>query len=84
MTDSPSPIIVTDANVLINLLHVARLDLCARLPGLEFVVPDHVHEEITDSAQLSTPAAIAQLRLDDGIGVVAHGGAGSIGRRRAI
>jgi predicted nucleic acid-binding protein len=32
--------------VLINLLHVARLDLLSKLPGHEFVVPDHVREEI--------------------------------------
>jgi predicted nucleic acid-binding protein len=39
-------VVVTDANVLINLLQVERIDLCARLPGLEFVVPDHVCDEI--------------------------------------
>ena len=41
MTTTPQIIVVTDANVLINLMHVARLDLCARLPGDGFVVPDH-------------------------------------------
>lgn len=40
-------IIVTDANVLINLLHVDRLDLLGRIPAHEFVVPDHVREELT-------------------------------------
>lgn len=45
---------MTDANVLINLMHVDRLPLCAQLPGLEFVVPDHVREEITDETQRST------------------------------
>ena len=48
MTTTPQIIVVTDANVLINLMHVARLDLCSRLPGYEFAVPDHVREEITD------------------------------------
>lgn len=38
---------MSDANVLINLMHAGRLDLCGSLPGLEFVVPDHVREEIT-------------------------------------
>ena len=86
MTDPPSPIIVTDANVLINLLHVARLDLCARLPTLEFVVPHHVREEITDSTQ--------RAALDSSGHRAASPGRwhrrrrawrrGSIGRRRAI
>ncbi|MHB8894936.1 MAG: hypothetical protein ACYC99_07145 [Candidatus Geothermincolia bacterium] len=51
MTMSPRRIVVTDANVLINLIHVARLDICASLPGYEFVIPDHVREEIKDSGQ---------------------------------
>ncbi len=42
----PVRVVVTDANVLINLMHVERLELCASLPDLEFVVPDHVREEI--------------------------------------
>lgn len=50
----PRCVVVTDANVLINLMHVTRLELCARLPGHEFVVPDHVREEITDAGQRST------------------------------
>lgn len=40
-------IVVTDANVLINLMHVSRLDLLAKIPNHEFVVPEHVREEIT-------------------------------------
>ncbi len=39
-------VVVTDANVLINFMHVGRLSLCADLPNLEFVVPDHVRQEI--------------------------------------
>ena len=46
MTDPPQRIVVSDANVLINLMHVGRLDICGRLPGFEFVVPNHVREEI--------------------------------------
>jgi len=42
-------IVVTDANVLINLMHVARLGLLGGLPGHQFVVPDHVRDEITNS-----------------------------------
>lgn len=52
-------IVVTDANVLINLIHVDRLDLLAKLPGYEFVVPDHVIEEITVPDQRS--------RIDDAL-----------------
>lgn len=59
MTTTPQIIVVTDANVLINLMQVARLDLCARLPGYEFVVPDHVREEITDANQ--------RMALDDAV-----------------
>lgn len=52
-------IIVTDANVLINLMHVDRLDLLGRIPAHEFVVPDHVREELT------VPGS--RERLDDAI-----------------
>ena len=31
-------VVVTDANVLINLIHVGRLDLLGSLSGYEFVV----------------------------------------------
>jgi predicted nucleic acid-binding protein len=44
-------IVVADANVLINLMHVARLGFCSDLPGLEFMVPDHVRQEITQPEQ---------------------------------
>ncbi len=44
-------IVVTDANVLINLIHADLLDLLGRLPGYEFVVPDHVVEEVTSKEQ---------------------------------
>lgn len=54
MTISPPRTVATDANVLINLIHTARLDLCAALPGYAFVVPDHVHEEIRDVEQRAT------------------------------
>lgn len=47
-------IVVTDANVLINLMHVSRLALLARIPNHEFVVPEHVREEITTPEQRAT------------------------------
>ncbi len=51
MTGAPNRIVVMDANVLINLLHVARLGLCNSLPGLEFVIPDLVYGEIKEPGQ---------------------------------
>lgn len=46
MSTASHKVVVTDANVLINLMHVQRLYLCTCLPGFEFVVPDQVREEI--------------------------------------
>lgn len=54
MTAPRRRVVVADANVLINLMHVGRLAMCARLPGHEFVVPDHVRDEIKDAGQRST------------------------------
>lgn len=51
MTSAPKRVVLGDANVLINLIHVGRLDLCALIPGHEFVVPDHVREEVSEPAQ---------------------------------
>lgn len=47
-------VVVTDANVLINLMHVSRLGLLAEIPNHEFVVPEHVREEITIPEQRAT------------------------------
>ena len=44
---SPETIIVTDANILINFIHVERLELLGTLSAYRFVVPDHVAAEIT-------------------------------------
>ncbi|MCP4661569.1 MAG: hypothetical protein GY856_39720 [bacterium] len=38
---------LTDANILINLIHVGRLDLLDLLEAFEFVVPEPVAAEIT-------------------------------------
>lgn len=43
--------IVLDANVVINLAHINRLDLLGSFPGLTFVVPKEVVNEITDPLQ---------------------------------
>jgi predicted nucleic acid-binding protein len=60
-------VVVTDANVLINLMHVDRLPLLGGLRGYEFVVPDHVRTEITQPAQvgmLDDAAARGFLRFE--------------------
>ncbi|RME42013.1 MAG: hypothetical protein D6791_18780, partial [Chloroflexi bacterium] len=44
-------VVVSDANVVINFIHIDRLDLLARLPEMHFVVPEQVVAEITDAAQ---------------------------------
>jgi predicted nucleic acid-binding protein len=48
---NPTRVVVTDANVLINLIHAGRLDLLGALTAFRFVVPDHVIAEITAPAQ---------------------------------
>ena len=42
----PSTTVVTDANVLINLIHVDRLKLLGALSGYEFIVPPEVESEV--------------------------------------
>ncbi len=60
-------VVVADANVLINLIHVQRLGMLASLPGYEFAVPDDVISEITDPAQravLEAALAAGHLRWE--------------------
>jgi len=66
MTDEQRRVVVADACVLINLIHVCRLDLCGRFQALEFVIPDHVRDEITRREQrdaLDNAVAAGVLRL---------------------
>lgn len=75
MTEPPFRIVVSDANVLINLMHVTRLWLFGNLPDLRLVVPDHVREEITtpeqradlDRAVAAGLLQIASINEPDGI-----------------
>lgn len=46
VNEARSRVVVADANVLINLIHVGRLGLCSSLPTHEFLVPEHVRAEI--------------------------------------
>lgn len=63
----PSRVIVADANVLINFIHVGQLALLAALPGYEWVVPEDVVAEITDPIQrerLDQAIGAGQLRIE--------------------
>ncbi len=52
--DQRDQTVAIDTNVLINLLHVDRLDLLGKIPGCEFVAPEEVIGEVTvpEQAQL--------------------------------
>jgi predicted nucleic acid-binding protein len=59
--------VITDANILINLLHVGFLFLLGKLPGFRFVIPEEVRREVEEPAQAeSLGAALAQdfLRIE--------------------
>jgi predicted nucleic acid-binding protein len=66
MSASPSPVVsvvVTDANIVINLLHVNRIDLLGKLHPYSFVVPEEVILEIRDPSQ----SAALQVALGNGL-----------------
>lgn len=44
-------VVVTDANILINLAHINRLDLLGQLPPYAFVLPEEVLNEVKDPVQ---------------------------------
>jgi predicted nucleic acid-binding protein len=44
-------VVVTDANILINLIHIGRLDLLGKLPPYSFVVPEEVVKEVKEPNQ---------------------------------
>ena len=46
---------MTDANVLINLIHVDRLRLLGALPGFEFIVPPEVESEVNIPGGIPSP-----------------------------
>ena len=58
----PTRIVVADTSVLINFLHLDRLDLLEQLPGYAFCIPEHVLAEIIRPEQ----AASLKARLDAG------------------
>lgn len=63
MTSPALTIVIADANVLINLMHVEQLDLCSKLPGLRFVLPDHVQEEV----RIPTQRAKLESAIGEGL-----------------
>jgi predicted nucleic acid-binding protein len=57
-------IVVTDANILINLLHVEILALLGKLPGFRFVIPEEVRQEVKEPSQAAAlTGALAQNLL---------------------
>jgi predicted nucleic acid-binding protein len=53
-------VVVTDANILINLIHIDRLKLLGELPPYRFMVPEQVIREVRDPHQRAAiEAAIA-------------------------
>jgi hypothetical protein len=44
-------IVLPDTNVLINFIHIDRLGLLGNLPDHQFLVPEHVIEEVSDPGQ---------------------------------
>jgi rRNA-processing protein FCF1 len=63
MNEGRTTVVLTDANALINLMHIDQRSLLKRLPGYRFVVPDHVIAEIERESQAN---ALRQT-IEDGI-----------------
>ena len=49
--DAPRRVVVTDANIIINLVHAGRLALLGALPPYAFIVSEDVVGEIVDPTQ---------------------------------
>ena len=64
MTSRPAAvrIVLTDANIIINLIHIQCLGILGKLPGYEFVAPEEVLREVTDAAQRQ----VLQAAIDAG------------------
>lgn len=59
-------VVVTDANIIINLLHVDRLNFLGKLPPYSFVVPEQVIAEVCNPAQSAAlTVAIANAVLSE-------------------
>jgi len=56
-------VVVTDANIIINLPHINSLGLLGIMPGYEFAVPDEVVREVTEPGQRQA----LQNTIDSGV-----------------
>ncbi|MDZ7749163.1 MAG: hypothetical protein U5K43_10255 [Halofilum sp. (in: g-proteobacteria)] len=64
MADRAHTVVVVDANVLINFIHIGQLDLLASLPGMTFIAPREATNEITVGTQArAVRAALASGQL---------------------
>lgn len=52
MDAAPLVVVVADTSVLINIIHVSRLDLLGSLDGFRFVVPEQVAAEVTREEEI--------------------------------
>lgn len=60
-TSARTRVVVTDASVLINLIHVDRLELLGALHGWDFVVPPEVEAEVGVAAQSAALARALEV-----------------------
>jgi predicted nucleic acid-binding protein len=74
MSPPGSPIVrvvVTDTNILINFMHIGRLDLLGKLPSYSFVVPEEVVKEVREPHQAQalrtamSSGLLSQVQLAD-------------------
>ena len=61
--ESEIVVVITDANVVINLFHIGQLTLFGSLPPYRFRIPSEVLAEITDPAQQA--AVTARIEAGD-------------------
>ncbi|MDH0864008.1 hypothetical protein [Mitsuaria sp. GD03876] len=55
-------VVITDANVLINFIHLKQLELLNRLPRHRFSIPDQVVDEVTHADQATALAKSFECR----------------------
>ncbi|MBI3269065.1 MAG: hypothetical protein HYZ53_08580 [Planctomycetes bacterium] len=61
MSEQPvQEIVVADANVLINFIHLGKLGLLCSLPGYRFIVPEQVFAEVNEASQRAALQAAIQ------------------------
>ena len=80
-TTAETIVVITDANVLINLLRIGQLPLLGKLDAYRFLVPEEVVGEITDPAQRDVlAAAIAAGHLGQTVVDTMEARHGTVGR----